>query len=87
MASTAAVASPHLVATVSLAANLNTELDAACDEIHELRGQLAMAQRTIQSLEHQMGQPSVRTPEFRAESLPRKRFHYGAAEARTIVED
>ena len=66
---------------------LNTDLDAASDEIDRLRARLAKTQDRVQELETQAGHPPPHEDEYRADSPPRKRPCYGTAEGRTTVED
>ncbi|CAN6163058.1 unnamed protein product [Urochloa humidicola] len=87
IASTAGVTDPQLVSTVSLVAVLNTDLDAVSEENHMLRNRITALEARIIELESQAGQPAPRSPEYHAESPPRKRARYGIVEARTTVEN
>ncbi|CAN6311667.1 unnamed protein product [Urochloa humidicola] len=87
IASTAGIASRQFASTVALVSVLNTELDAALDEVFMLRNQNAELQARNMELESPGGQPAPGSPVYIAESPPRKKAHYGTAEASTTVED
>lgn len=86
IASTANVQDPQLVSTVALVAALNTDLDAALEENYMLREQLTATQDRVEALEHSLGAPAPRSPEYRGESPPRKRTRYGTAASCTTVD-
>ncbi|CAN6275191.1 unnamed protein product [Urochloa humidicola] len=84
--STAEVVDPQLAAAIALLGTLNTDLDAASDEIYMLRDQLTKVEEHIEHLEQQQGALAPCSPVYRADSPPRKRVRYGSATARTTVE-
>ncbi|CAN6342073.1 unnamed protein product [Urochloa humidicola] len=88
IASIAGIADRQFASTVSLVAILNTDLDAVSEENHVLRTRITALEDRVLELESLVaGQPVPRSPEYRAESPPRKRTHFVTAEARTTVED
>ncbi|CAO2152592.1 unnamed protein product [Urochloa humidicola] len=88
IAPTTGIADCQFASTVSLVAVLNTDLDAVSEENHVLRTRITALEDRVQDLESLVaGSPVPRSPEYRAESSPRKRTRYGTAEACTTVED
>ncbi|CAO2190326.1 unnamed protein product [Urochloa humidicola] len=88
IAPTAGIADRQFASTVSLVAVLNTDLDAVSEENYVLRTQITALEDRVEELESLVaGLPVPRSPEYRAESPPRKRTRYGTAEARTTVDD
>ena len=86
IASTADVQDPQLASTVALVATLNTELDAVTDENAMLRRKLTAMQEKNEELQHQLGGPAPRSPEYRGESPPRRRPRYNSSDAHTTVD-
>ncbi|CAN6169507.1 unnamed protein product [Urochloa humidicola] len=88
IASTAGIVNRQFASTVALVAVLNTDLDAVSEENFLLRARNTALQDRVEQLESLVaGTAAPRSPEYRAESPPRKRTCYGTAEARTTVED
>ncbi|CAN6180348.1 unnamed protein product [Urochloa humidicola] len=88
IASTAGIANRQFASTVALVAVLNTDLDAVSEENYLLRTRITALEDRVEELESLVpGTPAPRSPEYRAESPPRKRARFGTAEARTTVED
>ncbi|CAO2168525.1 unnamed protein product [Urochloa humidicola] len=85
--STAGIANCQFASIVALVSILNTELDAASDEIFMLRNLNAELQARNMELESLGGQPAPGSPVYIAKSPTRKTVRYGTVEASTTVED